>query len=201
MIVTVNTTLFYMCLSRYLSWFKQKDPKYSAYINSTINACALIFTEQIDMATRMSVFSGYLINDTISLLCKKNPFHSKNQQFLIHHLFSLALTMSPYPIIYPEITSNLLVVERTIPIANALWFLKHYNPLPTQTVNQITKGLKVLFFTAFTYYRVIHLSLASYGLTMAKPTVAMPVKLCVYSLCTINMIWYTKILKMICPPP
>ena len=50
----------------------------------------------------------------------------KNQQFLIHHLLSLALTISPYPQMYPDITSKLLVVERTIPIANAIWFLKYY---------------------------------------------------------------------------
>jgi hypothetical protein len=198
MIVTVNTTLFYVCLSRYLSWFKNKDPEYAAYINSTINATLLICTEQIDIGTRMSLFGGYLISDTIYLLCKKTPFHPKNQQFFIHHLFSLALTTSTYPLIYPEITGNLLLVERTIPIANALWFLKHYNLKPTQNVKQITKSLKVLFFTAFTYYRVIYLSFMSY--TCYQMSIAMPVQLCVYSICAINMMWYKKLLKMICPP-
>ena len=199
MIVTINTTLFYVCLSRYLSWFKKKDPEYAAYINSTINATLLIFTEQIDIDTRMSLFSGYLISDTIYLLCKTNPFHTKNQQFLVHHLFSLALTMSTYPLIYPEITGNILLVERTIPIANALWFLKHYNLKPTQNVKQITKVLKVLFFTAFTYYRVIYLSFMSYHLT--KMSIAMPVQLGMYSLCAMNMLWYKKLLKMMSAPP
>jgi len=198
MIVTVNTTLFYVCLSHYLSWFKNKDPEYAAYINSTINATLLIFTDQIDIGTRMSLFSGYLISDTIYLLCKKNPFHPKNQQFLVHHLFSLAGTTSTYPIIYPEITGNLLLVERTIPIANALWFLKHYNLKPTQNVKQITKALKVLFFTAFTYYRVIYLSFMSY--TCYKMSIAMPVQLGVYSICAINMMWYKKLLKMAAAP-
>ena len=195
MIVTVNSTLFYGCLSRYLSWFKNVTPEYAAYINSTINAGALIFTESIDITTRMNLFSGYLISDTIYLLCKKNPFHPKNQQFLIHHLFSLALTVSPYPRMYPDITSKLLIVERTIPIANALWFLKHYNPNPTQNIKQITNVLKVLILTVFTYYRVIHLSLMSYN--CYQNSTAIPAQVGVYSIWAINMMWYKKLLKMI----
>ena len=77
MIVTVNTALFYECLSRYLSWFKNTTPEYAAYINSTINAGSLIFTESLDIATRMSLFSGYLINDTLYLLCNYVAKHTE----------------------------------------------------------------------------------------------------------------------------
>ena len=194
MILTINSTLFYGCLSRYLSWFKNTTPEYAAYINSTINAGALIFTESLDITTRMSLFSGYLISDTLYLLCK-TPGQSKNHQFLIHHLFSLALTISPYPQMYPEITSNLLVVERTIPIANAIWFFKNNNPTPTKNVKHITNVLKVLFFTAFTYYRVIHLSLMAYN--CYQTSTAIPSQIGVYSIWAINMMWYKKLLKMI----
>ena len=194
MILTINTALFYECISRYLSWFKNTTPEYAAYVNSTINAGSLIFTESLDIATRMSLFSGYLINDTLYLLCK-TPAQPKNQQFLIHHLFSLALTISPYPQMYPDITSKLLVVERTIPIANALWFLKYYNHNPTKNVKIVTNILKATFFVAFTYYRVIHLSLMSYD--CYKNALPIQAQLGVYTIWAINMAWYKNLLKII----
>ena len=194
MILTVNTALFYECLSRYLSWFKNTTPEYAAYVNSTINAGSLIFTESLDIATRMSLFSGYLINDTLYLLCK-TPTQPKNHQFLIHHLFSLALTISHYPQMYPDITSKLLVVERTIPIANAIWFLKYYNQTPTKNVQTLMNILKAIFFAAFTYYRVIHLSLMSYD--CYKKGLPIQAQLGVYTIWAVNMGWYRKLLKMI----
>jgi hypothetical protein len=194
MILTVNTALFYECLSRYLSWFKNTTPEYAAYVNSTINAGSLIFTESLDIATRMSLFSGYLINDTLYLLCK-TPAQPKNRQFLIHHIFSLALTMSPYPQMYPDITTKLLVVERTIPIANAIWFLKYYNQKPTKKMQMLRKILKGVFFVAFTYYRVIHLSLMSYD--CYKNSLPMQAQLGVYTIWAVNMVWYRKLVNMI----
>ena len=194
MILTVNTALFYECLSQYLCWFKNITPEYAAYINSTINAVSIIFTESLDIATRMSLFSGYLINDTLYLLCKTSV-HPKNYQFLIHHLFSLALTISPYPQMYQNITTNLLVVERTIPIANAIWFLKYYYQKPTKNMQILLNILKATFFIAFTYYRVIHLSLMSYD--CYKNSVPMPAQLCVYTIWAVNMAWYRKLVKMI----
>ena len=82
------------------------------------------------------------------------------------------------------------------PIAKKM--IEHYNLKPTQNVKQLTKALKVLFFTAFTYYRVIYLSFMSYHLT--KMSIAMPVQLGVYSICAINMMWYKKLLKMAAAP-
>jgi len=146
----------------------------------------------------MNLFSGYLINDVIYILSQKNAFHPKNLQFLIHHLFSLALTISPYPLMYPDITTKLLSVERTIPIANALWFLNYYNKPPhvfTRQYYRITeKLLKIAFFIAFTYYRVIYLSLMS--LECYQKSIKLPVQLVLYSIWAINISWYKKLLQL-----
>ena len=162
MILTINTALFYECLSRYLSWFNNISPEYAAYINSTINAGSIIFTESFDINTRLSLFTGYLINDTVYLLCKTSSL-SKHKPFLIHHILSIALTISSYPQRYPEITRQLLIIERTIPLANAIWFLKHHYPKPSKTISLVINILKGLFFLAYSYYRVIHLPIMSYN--------------------------------------
>ena len=195
MILTVNTTLFYECVSRYLSWFKNTTPEYASYVNSTISACGLVFTESLDITTRMSLFGGYLINDTLYLLCK-TPLQPKNISLLIHHITCLLVfTITPYPQRFPDITSKLLIMERTIPIANAIWFLKQYNQKPTKNVQQLINILKAMFFVAFTYYRVIHLSLMSYD--CYKNALPIQAQLSVYTLWAVNMAWYRKLVKMI----
>ena len=56
-------------------------------------------------------------------LYKKNNGRLK---WLSHHAITLVVTGTSLPSKYPNIASNLLNMEITIPVINAYWFIKYY---------------------------------------------------------------------------
>ena len=198
MLTTVNTALFYTCLSKYLVWFRQTTPEYASYVSSTLNALCLIITENAILDTRMSLFSGYLISDTAYLLSTNNVFAKSNISFIIHHALTLLLTTSKYPTLYSNITNKVLLVERTIPLLNAAWFLKNYkntcnNIEYKNTISSCKNILQATHFIAYTYYRVWNLS--SVVWEGYKSKIYFPVEALLFFVWGINIAWYKILLK------
>ena len=198
MLTTVNTALFYTCLSKYLVWFRHSTPEYASYVSSTINALCLIITESTILDTRMSLFSGYLISDTAYLLSRSDVFSKSNLSFIIHHVLTLLLTTSKYHTLYPNITNQVLLVERTIPLLNAAWFLKNYknlcNDIEYEKKISVCKNIvQVTHFIAYTYYRVWNLS--SVVWEGYKSKVYFPVETLLIFVWGINIAWYKILIK------
>lgn len=161
MIVILNSACFYLLLSSYFTWFRGATSEYMSYVNSSISAITIIVTEKtFGPVIACKLLSGFLLYDTGHILSNLDLYKKKRKlhiTFLCHHIFTFALCSSTYPIDYPTTASNLLMVERTIPIGNLLWFSKFYNFDPLYRVL-----IKIIFFVAYTYYRIYHLSYIIY---------------------------------------
>jgi hypothetical protein len=191
MLLLLNTFFFYSLYSSYYTWFRNRDAKYMAYCNSTISSVLVLLSENmINSYIALEFLSGFLLYDITHILLniemyKKNNAHIK---WLAHHSITLIVTNSALPNTYPVITSGLLNMEFTIPIINAVWFIKYYKQ-PKIYEN----ACKLFYLILYSYFRVY--KLLNITMTHCYSTRDPACALFLVSLSYINLLWYSDILK------
>lgn len=193
MIVILNSACFYLLLSSYFTWFRGATSEYMSYVNSSISAITVIVTEKtFGPVIACDFLSGFLLYDMGHILSNLD-LYKKNKMYityLCHHIFTLAICSSSFPMQYQISTSNILMIERTIPIGNLLWFSKFYN---FETLyRSIIKGV---YFIAYTYYRVYYLIYTVYY--HYKITDEMYSFYFGMLILLINIGWYVQVVKKI----
>ena len=190
MIMIINTVCFYAFISNYYTWFKNIDTQYMAYCNSTISSILVLTSEKLGGVILACHFlGGFLIYDIGHILMnlelyKKNYAYAN---YIVHHIITLAICLSHLPNVYPSMASDLLKLEMTVPVGNLIWFSGRHN------IEKIyVTGLKLLYFTLFTYYRILKLL----QLTINNITIDSYCGiLFLLLLSTLNVSWYFKLVK------
>jgi hypothetical protein len=189
MMIELNSLLFYTILSSYMSWFRNKDVKYIGYVNSTINASAIILVEQLYGEVAWRLFVGYLVYDTASIANNMHAYKNTAKDFIIHHLLAIYLCCGGYIEMYPEQASDLFKLERTVPLLNTLWFCRYYD-----IRNYKVSALNVLSLGVYTYYRVYCLGTIVYNNYVENADYTL--QIFISSIFMLNMSWYVLLLNM-----
>lgn len=191
MILLLNTCFFYSMYSSYYIWFRNRESRYMAYCCSTISSLLVLCSENmINSYIAIEFLSGFLLYDIAHILLNIETYSKNNAhlKWLAHHGITLVVSNSTLPAMYPAITSSLLSMEITIPVINAVWFIKYYKqPKLYENI------CKLLYLGLYSYYRVYKL------LAMTVPHIFNPEKISVtcflVTLSYINLLWYYEILK------
>ena len=155
MILLLNTFFFYSFTTSYFTWFKNCKSEYMAYINSTISSILVLSSEKfINPVISSEFLSGFLLHDIGHVLLNIETYkkHKMYLQYIFHHVLTLSICLSSYPELYPDLTSQLLSLETTIPFINIIWFLRYHN-----VGLDYLPFFKFLYFCIFSYYRVYKL--------------------------------------------
>ena len=190
MILALNTLFFYSLNSSYFTWFRNKDIKYMSYCNSTISSLLVLLSDKmINSYIAIEFLRGYMMYDVIHILANKDMYKKNNGhvKWLAHHIITLAVTGTSLPSKYPNIASNLLNMEVTIPVINASWFIKYYNQ-PKEYI-KICNFLFILLYSYFRVYKLLYITIWPGYNTSVVST------LFLISLLYINLLWYVDIIN------
>ena len=190
MIVVLNTACFYTFISTYFTWFKNKDSQHMAYCNSTISSLLVVCSERfVGYSIACELFSGFLIYDIGHILFNIDLYRKNNAyiNYIIHHIACSLICLSELSALYPNIASNLLMLEITVPVGNFIWFTKYHH------IDKLYCGmLKFIYFILFSYYRVYKLL---YLTIISFYDVKFSGIFFLLFLSTINMYWYIMLIK------
>lgn len=190
MILALNAFFFYSLNSSYYTWFRNKDIKYMSYCNSTISSLLVLLSDKmISSYIAIEFLRGYMMYDIIHILTHKDLYKKNNGRlkWLSHHAITLVVTGTSLPSKYPNIASNLLNMEITIPVINAYWFIKYYKQ--PEKYENICKYLFILLYSYFRIYKLFCITIWPDYNTSAVGT------LFLISLLYINLLWYVDILN------
>lgn len=164
------------------------ETKYIAYCNSTLSAVAVITINRWNVELACNVLAGFLIQDTIHVVLNREMYKTNYINFILHHILTIGIIVSPYPALYPEIATRLLQMETTVSFGNMIWFSKYHK------LCQFYQNMaRMLFFISYTYYRVYLFTMIVF--TLYSLQYPLPLQLCIYGVYIININWYKTIVR------
>ena len=191
MMIEVNSFLFYTVLSSYISWFKHKETKYIGYVNSTINSTLIVLLEKYSMTLACKLYMGYLIYDLVSIINNLSEYkNSVGKQFIFHHVLCIYFIYNNYELVYPEYTSKMIQMERTLPIMNLTWFC-YYHKIENIGVH----FLKLLTVILYTYYRIYICGMLNYENYING--ISYKIQFITWCIYMMNIKWYMGIVNMV----
>lgn len=192
--LTVCSFAFYMGLFNYMKNTTKKSRTYAAYVNSSVNALFIAFTDELNFEVRLAILNGYIISDCLYLCTSKKIKTKIYLTFITHHLITLGLTTSSLVYSYPYFTKQLLIVERTVPISNVIWFINYYAKKNMFTINKLINiTLHLIYVIFYTRYRVVNIMMLLYrSYFLSIPFIGYFLLISLYS---VILLWYNKIIR------